>query len=98
MRSPGVNELRVGARAWQGFYRGLVRKAAARRTVLRAGTLLALAGAGSLNAVLAACSGDGDKDTQQAGGAAGTSAAGGQGITGDWDTTKTPPYKRGLPD
>ncbi|MGE0542539.1 MAG: hypothetical protein AB7R89_20425, partial [Dehalococcoidia bacterium] len=58
MRSPGLNELRDGARAWQGFYRGMARKASARRTVIRAGTLLALAGSSSLNAVLAACSGD----------------------------------------
>ncbi|MGE0542532.1 MAG: ABC transporter substrate-binding protein [Dehalococcoidia bacterium] len=97
MRSPGLNELRDGARAWQGFYRGMARKASARRTVLRAGTLLALAGSGSLNAFLAACSGD-----EPTGGAAstagGTSVSGGSGITGDWDSTGTPPYKNGLSD
>jgi peptide/nickel transport system substrate-binding protein len=95
MRSPGLNELRDGARAWQRFYRGIARKTSARRTVLRAGTLLALAGSGSLNAFLAACSGD---DKNDGSGAGSTATAGTQGITGDWDATKTPPYKNGLSD
>jgi ABC-type transport system substrate-binding protein len=95
MRSPGLNELRDGAHEWRAFYRRIARRAAARRTVLRAGTLLALAGSGSLSAVLAACSGDDKSNTSGAGGTSGSTT---QGVTGDWDATKTPPYKNGLSD
>jgi peptide/nickel transport system substrate-binding protein len=97
LTAPGLNELRDGAREWRKFYKRAASQVAGRRTVMRAGTALAIAGSGGLSAFLAACSGDSKKD---AGGSApsGTSVGGGASITGDWDTTKTPPYTKGLSD
>ena len=102
MSSPGLNELREGKQEFDRFYQRLWRKQLSRRRVIRIGALASMLGInGAVQALIAACGGGEEAGT----GATASPSSGGAGspttsaaITGDWDTTDTPPYKNGLPD
>ena len=104
-----TRELQEATRDWDEFYRETGRRQLSRRKVFRVGAAASLIAAGGWSAFLAACGGDDDEaDDGGTPAATGTVAATGtaaptevaerEGITGDWDTTGTPPYKQGLPD
>ena len=101
--SPGNSELKEGAREWSAFYQKIFRKQLSRRKVIKLGSLVSMLGlSGAVQALIAACGGEeaaapATTGTPSGGTTTGT-AVPSAGITGDWDSTGTPPYKRGLPD
>ena len=100
--SPGLNELRDSGREWSKFYQRLGRKHLSRRKVVKLGALASMLGiSGALQAIIAACGGEEEAGPSATGtptGAGTGTPVSSAGITGDWDTTGTPPYKQGLPD
>jgi peptide/nickel transport system substrate-binding protein len=93
LTSTNTRELAEAEKEWKGFYANVARKQLSRRKVLTGSAILA---AGSLGAALIGCSDDEESSD------GGSSSSGGdtpfEGVTGDWDTTGTAPFKGGIPD